>query len=175
MQATIGGLALVLWLLIFARLLLSWVDPTGRNPVAGFLIQMTELAARARPADAPQAGMIDFSGLLVLLVLGAADARPALRCPESDRRPLRRPPDAAGGADHVEGVIDGVLRARVAAPGRSRERRTRRCSGCSPTSSDIPRRDVRLVAGAASRTKLVVVDGVDAGGDPRAAGPGLKL
>jgi YggT family protein len=70
-QATIGGLALVLWLLIFARLLLSWVDPMGRTSAAGFLISMTEWLLAPIRRMLPQAGMFDFSGLLVLLVLGA--------------------------------------------------------------------------------------------------------
>ena len=38
----------------------------------------------------------------------------------------------------------------------------------------VPKRDVRLVAGAASRTKLVVVDGVDAE-RVLELWPGLKL
>jgi YggT family protein len=70
-QATIGGLALVLWLLVFARLLLSWVDPMGRTSAAGFLISMTEWLLGPIRRMLPQAGMFDFSGLLVLLVLGA--------------------------------------------------------------------------------------------------------
>jgi YggT family protein len=70
-QATIGGLALVLWLLIFARMLLSWVDPMGRTPATGFLVSMTEWLLAPIRRMLPQAGMFDFSGLLVLLVLGA--------------------------------------------------------------------------------------------------------
>jgi uncharacterized protein YggU (UPF0235/DUF167 family) len=57
-------------------------------------------------------------------------------------------------------VVDGVLRARVAAPA---------VSGAANNSllrllSDelgVPRRDVRLVAGAAGRQKLIVVDGLE--------------
>jgi YggT family protein len=70
-QATIGGIALVLWLLIFARLLLSWVDPTGRMPVSGFLASMTEWLLAPIRQMLPRTGTFDFSGLLVLLVLGA--------------------------------------------------------------------------------------------------------
>ena len=71
MQATIGGLALVLWLLIFARLLLSWVDPMGRTAAAGFLVSTTEWLLAPVRRMLPQTGMFDFSGLIVLLVLGA--------------------------------------------------------------------------------------------------------
>jgi uncharacterized protein YggU (UPF0235/DUF167 family) len=63
------------------------------------------------------------------------------------------------GADHVDGVVDGVLRAHVAAPA---------VGGAANQSLllllarelGVPRRDVRLVAGAAGRQKLVVVDGL---------------
>ena len=71
MQATIGGLALVLWLLIFARMLLSWVDPMGRTAAAGFLVSTTEWLLAPVRRMLPQSGTFDFSGLIVLLVLGA--------------------------------------------------------------------------------------------------------
>jgi YggT family protein len=70
-QATIGGLALVLWLLVFARLILSWVDTMGRTAAAGFLVSTTEWLLGPVRRMLPQTGMLDFSGLLVLLVLGA--------------------------------------------------------------------------------------------------------
>jgi YggT family protein len=70
-QAIVGGIALVLWLLIFGRLLLSWVDPMGRTGAAGFLVSMTEWLLAPVRRMLPQAGMFDFSGLLVLIVLGA--------------------------------------------------------------------------------------------------------
>jgi uncharacterized protein len=66
-----------------------------------------------------------------------------------------------------------VLRARVAVPaveGAANQALLRLLAA----ELDIPKRDVRLVAGAASRTKLVVVDGID----PErvlARWPGLKL
>ncbi len=64
-----------------------------------------------------------------------------------------------GGSDHVDGVTDGVLRARVAAPpveGAANHALLRLIA----RELEIPRRDVRLVAGAAGRTKLLAVDGV---------------
>ena len=70
-QATVGGLALVLWLLIFARMLLSWVDPMGRTAAASFLVSTTEWLLGPIRRMLPQTGMFDFSGLIVLLVLGA--------------------------------------------------------------------------------------------------------
>ena len=63
-------LVFALWLLILARVLLSWVDPGGRGRFAAFVIQMTEpILAPVRNAM-PRTGMFDFSPLIVLLVLG---------------------------------------------------------------------------------------------------------
>lgn len=63
-------LVFALWLLILARVLLSWVDPGGRGRFAAFIIQMTEpILAPVRNAM-PRTGMFDFSPLIVLLVLG---------------------------------------------------------------------------------------------------------
>ena len=64
------------------------------------------------------------------------------------------------GSDHVEGVVDGVLRAHVAAPA---------VAGAANQSLlkliadelGIARRSVRLVAGASGRQKLVVVEGLE--------------
>jgi uncharacterized protein YggU (UPF0235/DUF167 family) len=77
------------------------------------------------------------------------------------------------GSDHVDGVVDGILRARVAAPavaGAANQSLLRLLAD----ELDVPRRAVRLVAGAAGRQKLVVVDGVE----PEAVvarWPGLRL
>jgi uncharacterized protein len=63
-----------------------------------------------------------------------------------------------GGADRVDGVVDGVLRARVAAPavdGAANDALLRLVA----RELDLPRRDVRLVAGATARTKLVAAAG----------------
>jgi YggT family protein len=63
-------LVLALELLILARVLLSWVDPTGRGRVAAFIIQTTEpILAPVRRA-LPRTGMLDLSPLIVILVLG---------------------------------------------------------------------------------------------------------
>jgi uncharacterized protein len=67
------------------------------------------------------------------------------------------------GADSVDGVIEGALRAHVTAPavdGAANEALMRLLSA----ELDVPRSDVHLVAGAAGRRKLVIVDGVDRDG-----------
>ncbi len=66
-----------------------------------------------------------------------------------------------GGADRVEGVVDGVLRARVAAPavdGAANEALLRLLA----RELDLPRADVRIVAGATARRKIVAVAGIAA-------------
>ena len=70
-------------------------------------------------------------------------------------------------------MTDGVLRARVAAPaiGGAANHALLRLLAAE---LDIPKRDVRLIAGAASRTKLVVIEGVEAE-KILEKWPGLKL
>lgn len=62
---------LALFVLVFARVLLSWIDPQGRNKASAFIIQTTEpILAPVRRA-LPQTGMIDLSPTIVLLILFA--------------------------------------------------------------------------------------------------------
>jgi YggT family protein len=59
-----------LWLMVLARVVLSFVSPGGRGPLAGFIISTTEpLLAPVRRA-LPPAGMLDFSPMILCLVLG---------------------------------------------------------------------------------------------------------
>jgi uncharacterized protein len=91
--------------------------------------------------------------------------------PSDVRFAVRLTPRAA--LDRVDGVVDGVLRARVGAPaveGAANNALVRLIAdelGVSP-------RDVRIIAGASSRQKLVVVDGADAEAIV-ARWPGLKV
>lgn len=61
---------IALWLLILARVFLSWVDPGGRSRLGAFIIQTTEPILSPVRRLLPQTGMFDFSPLIVLLVLG---------------------------------------------------------------------------------------------------------
>ena len=63
-------LLIALWVLVLGRMLMSWVDPTGRNQVSSFLIQATEPILSPVRRLLPQSGMIDWSGFVVLIVLG---------------------------------------------------------------------------------------------------------
>ena len=63
------------------------------------------------------------------------------------------------GSDHVDGVVEGALKVRVAAPpiqGAANQALLRVIAD----ELGVARRSVRLVAGAAGRQKLVVVEGV---------------
>ena len=75
--------------------------------------------------------------------------------------------------ERVEEVVDGVLKVKVMAPaveGAANNALIRLLA----EELGIARRDVRIVAGAASRQKLVVVDGVDPG-EVVARWPGLRV
>jgi uncharacterized protein (TIGR00251 family) len=75
--------------------------------------------------------------------------------------------------ERVEGVVDGVLKVRVMAPA---VEGAANASLIRVLADDlgIPRRDIRIVAGASSRQKLVVVEGVDAE-EIVARWPGLRV
>jgi YggT family protein len=64
-------LLMAVWVLVFGRILMSWVDPAGRNQLSAFLIQATEPILAPVRRMLPKTGMIDWSGFLVLIVLGA--------------------------------------------------------------------------------------------------------
>jgi YggT family protein len=64
-------LLLALFVLVFARVLISWVDPLGRNQASSFIIQTTEPILAPVRRMLPQTGMIDFSATIVLLILFA--------------------------------------------------------------------------------------------------------
>lgn len=63
-------LVIGLWLLILARVLLSWIDPGGRTRLGAFVISTTEPILAPIRRILPPMGMFDLSALVVLLVLG---------------------------------------------------------------------------------------------------------
>jgi YggT family protein len=64
-------LAFVLWALIIARVIISWVTPRGGGGVVAFIYQATEpILAPIRRFVPPSAG-IDWAPLIALLLLGA--------------------------------------------------------------------------------------------------------
>jgi uncharacterized protein YggU (UPF0235/DUF167 family) len=73
----------------------------------------------------------------------------------------------------VDGVIDGMLRVRVAAPpvdGAANEALTRLLA----RELDVPRRAIDVVGGASSRVKTLAIDGLDVG-SLEARWPGLDV
>jgi YggT family protein len=70
-QVFAGTILFILWLLVLGRVLISWFDPTASSQLGRFLVQATEPLLAPVRRVMPQAGMFDFSGLVVLLVLGA--------------------------------------------------------------------------------------------------------
>ena len=63
-------LLIALWLLIFARVILSWIDPMGRTRFGAFIVQTSEPLLAPIRRILPRTGMFDLSPLIVLLVLG---------------------------------------------------------------------------------------------------------
>jgi YggT family protein len=63
-------LLMALWALIFGRMIMSWIDPSGRKQVSAFLYQTTEPILGPVRRMLPQSGMIDWSGFIVLILLG---------------------------------------------------------------------------------------------------------
>ena len=63
-------LLIALWLLVLGRVLMSWFDPGRSNQVSRFLIQATEPILAPVRRVLPKGGMMDWSGLIVLVVLG---------------------------------------------------------------------------------------------------------
>ncbi len=73
------------------------------------------------------------------------------------RFPVRLTPRA--GSDRIDGVVDGILRARVAAPPVD-EAANVALVRLVAAELGVPRRDVRLVAGQAGRMKILAIEGV---------------
>jgi YggT family protein len=63
-------LVLVLWLLVLGRVILSWIDPAARNAPSRYVVALTEPLLAPIRRLLPQTGMVDFSPLILMLVLG---------------------------------------------------------------------------------------------------------
>jgi YggT family protein len=64
-------LVTVLWLLVFARVILSWTNPTGGGGLVAFIYQVTEPILAPIRRVLPPTGGLDWSPLIATLVLGA--------------------------------------------------------------------------------------------------------
>ena len=63
-------LAFVLWLLLIARVVLSWTNPTGGGGLTAFIYQATEPLLGPIRRILPPAGGMDWSPLVAMLLLG---------------------------------------------------------------------------------------------------------
>jgi YggT family protein len=66
----LGVIVVLLMVLILARVVVSWVDPRGRSEMSRFVIAWTEPILGPVRRALPSTGGLDFSPMLVLIVLG---------------------------------------------------------------------------------------------------------
>ena len=60
---------LALIVLIFGRVIVSWVDPQASNRASVFIVQATEPILGPVRRMLPRTGMIDWAPMIVLLIL----------------------------------------------------------------------------------------------------------
>ena len=63
-------LVMALFLVVTARVLISWFNPRFEGPIARFLYETTEPLLAPIRRVLPPTGMIDFSPLVLMLLLG---------------------------------------------------------------------------------------------------------
>ena len=66
----LGLLALVLTVLIFARVIVSWTNPSGGGNVTAFLYQATEPILAPIRRVVPPTGGLDWAPMIAILLLG---------------------------------------------------------------------------------------------------------
>jgi YggT family protein len=69
LSLVLQAIVLVLTALVFARVILSWVDPRGGNVLSRFVIEMTEPLLAPIRRVLPQTGFIDFAPTILLVIL----------------------------------------------------------------------------------------------------------
>jgi YggT family protein len=70
LQILVQSLVTTAWLVVLGRVLMSWVDPQFQKPIGQFLYSLTEPFLAPIRNILPQAGMFDFSPLILLIGLG---------------------------------------------------------------------------------------------------------
>ncbi len=63
-------LVAAIWVLVLGRVVVSWVDPGGRNLWSRRIVFLTEPLLAPIRRLLPSTGMLDFSPFVLLLVLG---------------------------------------------------------------------------------------------------------
>jgi YggT family protein len=69
-RSLLGVLVLLLMVLVLARVVVSWVDPRGRSEMSRLVITLSEPILGPVRRALPSTGGLDFSPMLVLIVLG---------------------------------------------------------------------------------------------------------
>ena len=64
-------LVLAVWALVLGRVIVSWVDPQGRNAISRQVIALTEPFLAPIRRLLPATGALDLSPLILMLVLSA--------------------------------------------------------------------------------------------------------
>jgi len=65
----LSGAVEICTVVIIARVIVSWVAPTSRHPAVAFLCRYTDLVLEPVRRRLPQTGGVDFSPMVVILVL----------------------------------------------------------------------------------------------------------
>lgn len=68
-KALVNNLFWALWIILMVRVILSWVRPNPYHPLVQFVYQVTEPLMQPFRRLLPPAGGIDFSPILVFIVL----------------------------------------------------------------------------------------------------------
>ena len=70
LRILLQSLVTTAWLVVLGRVLMSWIDPRFEKPLGQFLYSLTEPFLAPIRNILPQAGMFDFSPLVLLIGLG---------------------------------------------------------------------------------------------------------
>ena len=69
-QLFAGVFVMLLWALMLARILVTWIDPRGTSRASKLLFQMTEPLLAPLRRRLPRTGAFDAAPVLMLVVLG---------------------------------------------------------------------------------------------------------
>jgi len=68
-QRLVAGLLQLYALVVLGRVLASWLDPQSRHPISQLLVRLTEPVLAPIRRLLPRGGPIDFSTLVVFIIL----------------------------------------------------------------------------------------------------------
>ena len=65
----VSFLAWVLYIAIIGRVIISWLNVPGENPIVGVVYQITEPILRPLRNVLPSVGMLDFSPIVAIILI----------------------------------------------------------------------------------------------------------